>query len=92
MIVSVDKDYIYNFFGVNDFFTLEKILDNFAPSLLEYDFQDFCNSFEELMFFNKKDVENSFSQGIYTLILDYNQNLFLEVEDKVSDDSTSTLW
>ncbi|WP_198304484.1 hypothetical protein [Arcobacter vandammei] len=92
MVISLDKEYVYNLFGANDFCSLESIIDNIAPSLLDYHISDFCNNFEEILFFNKKDVENSFSYGNYNLFMDYNQNLFLEVDSTKVDDSTSSFW
>ncbi|QEZ89168.1 hypothetical protein [Aliarcobacter cibarius] len=92
MIVCVNKESIYSLFGVDDFVSLETALDNIAPSLLDYHFKDFCDNSEEVSFFNKREVENSFSQGSYTLFLDYNENLFLEIDDLEVDDSTSSFW
>ncbi|QKF73305.1 hypothetical protein AFAEC_1140 [Aliarcobacter faecis] len=92
MVFSLDKESIYNLFGADDFFSLESIIDNIAPSLLDYHFSNFCNNAQEVEFFNKREVENSFYSGIYSLFLDYNQNLFLEVDDVKEDDSTSSFW
>lgn len=90
MIISIDKERIYSLFGVTDFSSLEIAIDMIAPSLLDYHFSDFFNYGEEILFFNKRDVENSFNLGSYSIYLDYNENLFLEM-NKLEDD-TSSFW
>ena len=56
MITLVNKDSLYNIFGVQDFDLLEGAIDNMAPSLVEYYLSSFCDSSDE-MYFNKRDVE-----------------------------------
>lgn len=92
MIISIDKEHIYNLFGVTDFISLEMAIDIMAPSLLDYHFSDFFKHGEEILFFNKREIENSFYLGNYSLYLDYNENLFLEIDDLEVDDSTSSFW
>lgn len=92
MIISLDKEHIYNLFGVNDFASLELAIDKIAPSLLEYHFNNFCRNSSEILFFNKRDIENSFHLGSYSLYLDYDSEIFLEVDDLKEEDSTSSFW
>ena len=63
MIISIDKEHIYNLFGVTDFISLEMAIDIMAPSLLHYHFSDFFKYGEEILFFNKREIENSFYLG-----------------------------
>jgi hypothetical protein len=90
MITLVNKDSLYNMFGVKDFDLLEGAIDNMAPSLVEYYLSSFYNSDDE-MYFNKRDVEESISIGDYNLYIDYSKNIYLEVL-QMSDDHTQTLW
>ena len=90
MITLVNKDSLYNIFGVQDFDLLEGAIDNMAPSLVEYYLSSFCNSDDE-MYFNKRDVEESISIGDYNLYIDYSKNIYLEVL-LMNDDHTQTLW
>ena len=92
MIISIDKEHIYNLFGVTDFISLEMAIDIMAPSLLDYHFSDFFKYGEEILFFNKREIENSFYLGNYSLYLDYNENLFLEIDKLEAEDSTSSFW
>lgn len=91
MLVSIDKNTIFNLFGADTFNNLETIFDNMSPSLVEYHLADFCNS-DNLSYFNKKDVENSFHFGDYGLYIDYNKNMFLEINETKQDDTTLSLW
>ena len=91
MITLVNKDSLYNIFGVQDFDLLEGAIDNMAPSLVEYYLSSFCDSADE-MYFNKRDVEKSISIGDYNLYIDYSKNIYIEVFLTNSDDFTQTLW
>ncbi|AXK48873.1 hypothetical protein CRU87_02175 [Aliarcobacter trophiarum LMG 25534] len=91
MLVLVDKNSILNLFGVDTFGDLESILDTMSPSLVEYHLSNFLNS-EDLGYFNKKDIENSFYIGDYSLYLDYNKNIFLETNELKEDTQTLSLW
>ena len=90
MITLVNKDSLYNIFGVQDFDLLEGAIDNMAPSLVEYYLSSFCDISDE-MYFNKRDVEESISIGDYNLYIDYSKNIYLEVL-LMNDESTQTLW
>lgn len=91
MITLVNKDSLYNIFGVQDFDLLEGAIDNMAPSLVEYYLSSFCGSTDEL-YFNKRDVEESISIGDYNLYIDYSKNIYLELISTSSDDFTQALW
>ena len=56
MIVSIDKNYLFNIFGVNNFSSLETIIDSMAPSLVEYHLSSFCEDNSDTIYFNKRDV------------------------------------
>ena len=91
MITLVNKDSLYNIFGVQDFDLLEGAIDNMAPSLVEYYLSSFYDNTEEL-YFNKRDVEESISIGDYNLYIDYSKNIYLELISTSSDDFTQALW
>lgn len=78
MITQINKDSLFNMFGVNDFNLLEGALDNMAPSLVEYYLSSLTTSDDEL-YFNKRDIEESISIGDYNLYIDYSKNIYLEI-------------
>ena len=90
MITLINKDSLYNIFGVQDFDLLEGAIDNMAPSLVEYYLSSFCDSSDE-MYFNKRDVEESISIGDYNLYIDYSENVYLEFNSS-DDNYTQGFW
>ena len=92
MIVSVDKGSFLNLFGAENFLSLENMLNSMAPSLVEYQLFDFISNFnDEVLFFNKRDIQSSFSIGDYSLYLDYNENIYLENSVNATED-TPSFW
>ncbi len=89
MLTQINKTLLFTTFGVEDFNSLEKSVDNMAPSLAEYYLADLCY-FNENNYLNKKDIEKSFSFGEYTLYLDYNEDIYLETD--LSQEETTSLW
>ena len=78
MITQINKDSLFNMFGVNDFNLLEGALDNMAPSLVEYYLSSLTSDDE--LYFNKRDIEESISIGDYNLYIDYSKNIYLEID------------
>lgn len=91
MITLVNKDSLYNIFGVETFDLLEGAIDTMAPSLVEYHLSNLCEYSDEA-YFNKSDVEESVSIGEYNLYIDYSENIYLEVTNSTTDDYTQALW
>ena len=90
MITQVNKDSLFNIFGVGNFDNLESAIDNMAPSLVEYYLSGLCDSSDEA-YFNRRDIEECVSVGDYNLYLDYNKNIYLEL-NSIIDDSTQSFW
>ena len=91
MFVNIDKNIILNIFGVDTFYGLEKVLDNMSPSLVEYHLSNFLDS-DNSSYFDKKDIETTFNVGVYNLHIDYNKNLFIEVNEAQKDEQTLSFW
>jgi len=92
MIFFVDKSSILNLFGVENFNSLKSVVDSMSPSLVEYYLASFCGNNDDIVYFNKKDVENSIFIGEYNIYLDYNENMYLEVTQLNLDNVTKSLW
>lgn len=90
MITLVNKDSLYNLFGVLNFHSLESALESMAPSLVEYHLSGLCE-FSDDLYFNRREIENKFSIGDYNLYIDYSENIYLEFEES-NEDSYDTLW
>lgn len=89
MITQVDKDSLFNIFGVKNFELLHSAIDNMAPSLVEYYLSSFRSDDE--LYFNKRDIEESISIGDYNLYIDYTKNIYLEL-NSTTKESTESFW
>lgn len=92
LIVSINKDSVFSLFGADSFNNLEIVLDNMSPSMVEYHLLDICNSNDEHLYFNKRDIENSFSFGDFSFYIDYDSNLYIEQSSSYDDCSTQSFW
>lgn len=91
MIALINKDSLYNIFGVKTFQSLEGAIDSMAPSLVEYYLSNLVN-YSDDTYLNKRDVEEKVSIGDYNLYIDYSENIYLEVLESNFEDMTQTLW
>ncbi len=89
MIIQVDKDSLFNTFGVKNFKLLHSAIDNMAPSLVEYYLSSFTSDDE--LYFNKRDIEESISIGDYNLYIDYTKNIYLEL-NSTTEEITQSFW
>ncbi|RXJ93915.1 hypothetical protein CRV00_08500 [Malaciobacter molluscorum] len=89
MTKQINKNILFNIFGVNDFFSLEEAINNMAPSIVEYHLSNLDNE-DTNVYLNKKDIERSLYFGDYSIYQDYNENLFVEIEAK--EDLTTSFW
>ena len=90
MLTLINKDSLYNIFGVKTFRLLEGAIDTMAPSLAEYYLSSLCEYANE-SYFNKKDVEESVSIGEYNLYIDYTKNIYLEL-NSTTEEITQSFW
>ena len=89
MVTQINKDSLYNMFGVKDFNHLGSALDSMAPSLVEYYLSSLASSDDS--YFNKRDIEETISIGDYSLYIDYSENVYLELNSAI-EDSTQSFW
>ncbi len=94
MIVSLNKSLLFSTFGVDDFDNLEQVIGSMAPSMVEYYLSDLSNSNDDT-YLNKRNVQETISVGDYSLYLDYDDEVYLEISDDnsvVDDYETPSLW
>ncbi len=92
MITLLNKTSLYNTFGVDDFNSIEGAIDNMAPSMVEYHLSDLSQYCEDI-YLNKRDIEKSVSIGDYNLYRDYNDNIYLELDnDENTAYGTASFW
>ncbi len=92
MITLLDKLSLYNTFGVDNFNSIEEAVNTMAPSMVEYYLSD-LSQYSEDIYLNKRDVENSLNIGDYSLYIDYNKNIYLELDsNQISTYETASFW
>ena len=91
MFIAVDKNSILNLFKVDTFSELESVLDSMSPSLVEYHLSNFLDS-DNSSYFDKKNIETTFNIGDYNLHIDYNDNIFIELNKTEENSQTLTFW
>ncbi len=93
MIALIDKNFIYNIFGVDSFLLLEEAISNMAPSMVDYYLSDFVQNIQESIYLNKSQVENTIHIGDYSIYKDYNENIYLELyKNSMEEYETASFW
>jgi len=92
MTTLINKTSLYNTFGVDNFTSIEEAINNMAPSMVEYYLSD-LSGYSDDIYLNKKEIENSLCIGDYNLYIDYNDNIYLELDNNYSSTSqSSSFW
>ena len=92
MTTLLDKISLYNTFGVDNFNSIEEAINKMAPSMVEYYLSD-LSEYSEDIYLNKKDIEISLCIGDYNLYIDYNDNIYLEVDsNQYLNNETASFW
>ena len=92
MITLINKISLYNTFGVDNFNSIEGAINSMAPSMVDYYLSD-LSEYSEDIYLNKKDIENTLSLGDYNLYIDYNDNIYLELDNnQISVYETASFW
>ena len=97
MITLLNKNSLYSTFGVEDFISLGNAVNDMAPSMVEYYLSDLCdysniNDCENGFYLNKRNIENHIIIGEYSIYIDYNEDIYLEVEVAEEEYETGSLW
>jgi hypothetical protein len=91
MILLLNKISLYSTFGVDDFDSLDEAINKMAPSMVEYYLSDLSNGVENI-YLNKRNIQNSLNIGDFSIYLDYEDEIYLEIDDEIEDLETSSLW
>ncbi|QKF82041.1 hypothetical protein [Halarcobacter ebronensis] len=92
MVLLLNKTSLYSTFGVDNFESLDLVITSMAPSMVEYYLSDLSNGTDDA-YLNKKNIQNSINIGEYSIYLDYDEEIYLEIEDSsINDNETGSLW
>ncbi len=69
------------------------MVNSMAPSMVEYYLSDLSNGNDDA-YLNKRNIQDTINIGEYSLYLDYDEEVYLEIEDTLSADDyeTGSLW
>ncbi|AXH09767.1 hypothetical protein CP960_07890 [Malaciobacter halophilus] len=79
MTKQINKNTLFNTFGIDNFNSLEEVINSMPPSIVEYHLNS-LDDMENEIYLNKRDIEKSVNFGEYNIYLDYSENIYLEVE------------
>lgn len=92
MVLLLNKTSLYSTFDVDSFDSLDSAINSMAPSMVEYYLSDLSTGNEDA-YLNKRNIQNSLCIGEYSLYIDYDEEIYLEIQDKVEEDfETGSLW
>ena len=93
MMLLLNKNSLYSTFGVNDFDSLESAVSSMAPSMVEYYLSDLSSGNDD-SYLNRRNIQKSLDIGEYSLYIDYDNEVYLEIDAAVSNDDfeTGSLW
>ena len=92
MLLLLNKNSLYSTFGVSDFSSLDENIHSMAPSMVEYYLSDLSNGNEDT-YLNRRNIQNTINIGDYSIYLDYDEEVYLEIENIAEDDyETTSLW
>ena len=91
MIILLDKLSLYSTFNVDDFDSLESSIDTISPSMTEYYLDDLASIVSNTHYLNKSNIERTLYIDSYSLHLDYNNDIYLEIA-KNEEMETSSLF
>jgi hypothetical protein len=92
MILLLNKISLFSTFGVDSFDSLDASINTMAPSMVEYYLSDLSFGNDDT-YLNKRNIQNSINIGEYSIYLDYDDEIYLEIEDNQEDDyETASLW
>lgn len=91
MILLLNKLSLYQVFGVNSFNSLDNAINSMAPSMVEYYLSD-LSSGNENIYLNKRNIQNSLNIGDFSIYLDYEDEVYLEINDEKEEFETASFW
>lgn len=93
MILLLNKDSLFSTFGVDSFQSLDSAINSMAPSMVDYYLSDLSNGMDD-RYLNKRSIQDSITTGDFSLYLDYDEEVYLEIEETNAslELETGSLW
>ena len=92
MVLLLNKNSLFQTFGVSDFNSLDENIQSMAPSMVEYYLSDLSNGNEDA-YLNRTNIQDTISIGEYSIYLDYDEEIYLEIANLLEEEmETASLW
>ena len=93
MIFPLNKDSLFSTFGVDSFYGLDSAINSMAPSMVDYYLSDLSIGTDNI-YLNKRSIQDSISIGEFSIYLDYDEEVYLEIQEDNSslELETGSLW
>ncbi|WP_424686980.1 MAG: hypothetical protein ACNI3H_02385 [Halarcobacter ebronensis] len=93
MILLLNKDSLFSTFGVDSFQSLDSAINSMAPSMVDYYLSDLSSGMDD-SYLNKRSIQDSITTGDFSLYLDYDEDVYLEIEETSAslELETGSLW
>ena len=93
MTILLDKNLLYTTFNISSFYELESSIQNIAPSMVEYYLHKLSQELlSNVTYINRSNIQNTIYIDTYTLHYDYNDDIYIEFQEKEDDYETQSLW
>jgi len=83
---------LFTLLNICSFEDIEDAISSIAPSLLEYHLEQLLSSIQDNATLNKHNIQNTINLDIYTIYLDYSDNLYIELDVIEDEYITESLW
>jgi len=91
LVFLLDYQHFCQTFDIESFDQIESKIDTMAPSIVEYYLSDLASTVDSQVTLNHSQIQYKVSIGEYCLMLDYDENIYLEFTES-QDDETDSLW
>jgi hypothetical protein len=88
----VDNQIVLSTFSSISFDELEQNINNIPPSMCEYYLNELIINLNSNNSFNKTNIQDSIYFNEYSIYLDYDSNIFIDINKEVDTYETSSLW
>lgn len=87
MIYQIELNDLKNIFQIDENLSnLENIVNNTAPSILDYHLETLIGYADEILHFNRFNIEYAFELSSFKLYLDYDKKYYLEKDTSCEEE------
>ena len=83
---------LFTLLNIKTFDKIQDAISNIAPSMLEYHLEQLTSHIQSNITLNRHNIQDTIFLDIYTLYIDYSDNLYIELDIIEDEYSTASLW